>query len=410
MASLKKNISWTFAGNVAFSASQWLIVILITKMLGVEQLGIYALGMAIVSPIFMFTNLSLRSVQATDVLSQYSFTEYLSFRSLTLVVAIFVASLFAYFSGYERDVFLVILVLTTIKVFESISDVYFGMYQRSEKMEMIGRSLIYRSFLSITIAVVASIVFRDLIVILCSVVVTYLIVLMLFDMRRLDERAALGLNIFGKKARVTYKRLLIITFPLGVTLCINVLYQGFPRMLLAKYHGVELLGIFSGISYLIVVGSTVINAMGQSAIPRLAKYAKKGQNDFDKLLSKLFFMSMVVGVLGILFAAVFSDLFLSFVYSSEFLGQRKLFVLLMVLALIMYMSGVAGSALTSMQCFKEQAYISIVCIAVLIFASFPLIKSMQAEGATYAMTIAYGMKLIFELITVYFKRSKFLVR
>ncbi len=405
MQSLKKNISWTFAGNVALAASQWLVVVVVTKALGVEDLGTYALATALVSPIFMLTNMGLRMVQATDIKSKYLFADFIAYRSITTVCAIVLSALFSVYIGYNNHILLVIFAIVYVKVFESFSDVYFGMFQQRELMEHVGKSLIFRSLMIGGFSIALAYISRSLIVTVVGVACAYTCSLLLYDIRKSVDKLVFPVEHFFNKFRNEYKNLFVTAFPLGITVCVNVLYQSLPRIFIEKFHGLDALGIFAGISYFIVVGSTIINAVGQSAIPRLAKYSTQDISDFMRLFYQMLLIAAAVGVFGIIFASLFSDIFLSLVYTPEFIGNRNLFVSLMVLATIVYLSGISGCALGALQLFRIQAVISIICFIVLSVAGYPLVRSLGSLGAAYALILAYGLKLAVELIYVHIHRS-----
>src|SRR5688500_18644573 len=64
--SLRSNFAWTLTGNIGYAACQWGMLVLLAKMGSTEMVGQFALALAILTPILGFTNLQLRSVQATD--------------------------------------------------------------------------------------------------------------------------------------------------------------------------------------------------------------------------------------------------------------------------------------------------------------------------------------------------------
>ncbi|MBE1427380.1 hypothetical protein H4684_004074 [Desulfomicrobium macestii] len=85
MNRLKKNVSASFAGNVVYAISQWLLIILLAKLGGEQILGLYALALAVVSPVFALTNMNLRAVQATDAEKPVNFDSYGRFRYLSSI-------------------------------------------------------------------------------------------------------------------------------------------------------------------------------------------------------------------------------------------------------------------------------------------------------------------------------------
>ncbi len=79
--SLRSNFKWTFTGNVIYAACQWGMLSVLAKAGNAATVGQFALGLAIAAPVFMFSNLQLRAVQATDARSEYEFADYFTLRS-----------------------------------------------------------------------------------------------------------------------------------------------------------------------------------------------------------------------------------------------------------------------------------------------------------------------------------------
>ena len=405
--SLRSNISWSLVGNVSFSASQWLVVSLIAKSMGVESLGLYALGLAIISPVFMFTNLNIRSVQSTDVMNRYSFHEYLWFRVITSAAALLICCSIIVALQYDFHLVEIILLLVGLKMVESVADVYFGFFQKQERLDLVGKSLMTRSFIAVLFVVAILYTTEALVALIFSLIAAYVAVFLFYDMTRKIKSSPIIYGPLSADYGKKFFDLFITALPLGVTVSVNVLYQSIPRFMVDHYHGAAALGVFAGVSYFLVVGGTVANAMAQSATPRLAKYFFSNAHAFNVLVIKLIFLASLLGFFSIAFAAIFADQFLSLVYTPEFVGHRSLFVWVMILATLTYISGVVGSALTAMQCFKIQACISCFCLLVLFSFSYILIEPYGALGGAYAMVVAYAIKILCELISlfVFFKRQ-----
>jgi hypothetical protein len=79
---LRENFAWTLASNAIYAASQWAMLVAITKLGAPAMVGQFALGLAVAAPVFMLTNLQLRVVLATDAYNQYRHGHYLAPRML----------------------------------------------------------------------------------------------------------------------------------------------------------------------------------------------------------------------------------------------------------------------------------------------------------------------------------------
>src|SRR5690349_18837641 len=106
--SWRSNFAWALSGNIVYAACQWGMVVALAKLGNSFMVGQFSLGLAITTPVLMFTNLQLRAVQATDAKRQHPFGEYLGLRVMTTLVALSVIAAIAAFGGYERETALVI--------------------------------------------------------------------------------------------------------------------------------------------------------------------------------------------------------------------------------------------------------------------------------------------------------------
>src|ERR1700719_3524984 len=100
--SLRSNFAWTLAGGAIYSCCQWSMLAVLAKMGGGAIVGTFALGLAISAPVFMFTNLQLRAVQATDAKSQYMFAEYFTVRSGATLLGLAFMGILCLTAGYDR--------------------------------------------------------------------------------------------------------------------------------------------------------------------------------------------------------------------------------------------------------------------------------------------------------------------
>src|SRR2546430_9316589 len=86
--SLRGDFAWTLAGNLVYAGCQWGMVMALAKLSTATALGQFALGMAVTAPIFLFSNLNLRAILATDTSLEFPFRAYLRLRLLTTAAAL----------------------------------------------------------------------------------------------------------------------------------------------------------------------------------------------------------------------------------------------------------------------------------------------------------------------------------
>ena len=99
--SLKKNIGLAFAGNAVYQACQMGMLIVLTKLTSAEEVGRFALALAISTPITVFIGLNLRPILVTDVKNRNSFGEFVTLRLVTVMAALAVIASVALAGGYS---------------------------------------------------------------------------------------------------------------------------------------------------------------------------------------------------------------------------------------------------------------------------------------------------------------------
>lgn len=397
---LRRNFSWTFAGNFIYVACQWAMLMVIAKLGSPEVVGKFTLGIAIATPVVMLTNLNLRAVQATDARQKYCFSDYFGLRLLGTGVALLAIVVITIFAKYPWDTSLVILLIGCAKAFESISDVFYGLIQRHEQMERIGRSLMIKGplsllFLGIGVYFTGSVVWGAL-----GLAIAWGLVLVSYD---IGSGASVLKNAFtigdlGKPEAIalrpswnlkTLKQLFWTALPLGLVMMLISLNTNIPRYFIERYLGEHQLGVFAAMAYVMIGGNIVVNALAESASPRLAKhYASGDKAAFRKLVLQLVGVGVLLGSAVFVIALVAGREILTLLYRAEYAQQADIFVLLMLAAGIGYVSSFLGYGITAAQYFRIQTPMFVLVTAVTFASCYWLIPISGMRGAAIALIIS----------------------
>lgn len=349
--SLRANFSWTFVGNVIYMGSQWGMLVMLARLGNPAMVGQFGLGLAIAAPIIIFAQLNLRAVQATDAKEHFQFGDYLGLRLIMLMFAIAGISTFAAGSSYHQDTLLVIIAVGIAKCIESISDIYYGLFQRVERMDHIARSLILKAILSLAFFSVGIYLTQAVIWGVVGLCIAWTIGLFVYDIQLTTGR---WYHIKPTWNRKVLLQLAWLALPLGLVLMLISLSTSIPRFFIERHVGEYELGIFVAISYLERAGTTIASALGQSASPRMAKYyATSNMSAYTNLVVKLVIAGFVIGLGGIFVAVVLGKDILRLLYGAEYMRQT-LFVTIMIATGINYVASFLGYAMTAAQYFKIQ--------------------------------------------------------
>jgi O-antigen/teichoic acid export membrane protein len=414
--SLLTNFSWIFVGNLVYAGCQWAMLVVLAKFGSPEMVGQFALGLAITAPVIMFTNLHLRSIQATDSRREFLFGHYLGLRLISTPLALLITAGIIVLSGYHWEISLIILAIAVAKAFESISDVFYGLLQQHEQMDRIAKSMILKGLVSLVALASGLYLSGSLFWGIIGLVITWALILFGYDVRssamilqsfpRTSEGRTPTQSTWAEPSQPIWntqklQKLAWLAFPLGVVMMLNSLNINIPRYMIERYLGERELGIFAAMAYVMVAGSTVIDAIGQSSSPRLAKYYAIGNlSAFRRLLLKLIGIGALMGGIGVLIALFAGQEVLILLYRLEYSRYADVFLWLLIGTGIGYISSLLGYAIMAARYFRIQIPLNLVFIMVLTVASMFLIPTYNLLGAAWGTCIAFAFQLPLKCLVI----------
>jgi O-antigen/teichoic acid export membrane protein len=408
---LRANFSWTFIGNAVNAASWWAMTIVLAQLGSPEDVGQFALGLAMTAPIFMFATLRLRDVQATDIRQEFLFGDYFAMRLVTTALALLTVVGIVAVSGFEWEVSLVILATAASKAIEAISDAFYGLFMQQERLDRIAKSMMIKGPLSLVGLGLGFYLTGSVFWGVCGLAIARALIMLGYDIRNaslsLGQSATSISRLMPKDLprprwnANTLTRLAWLCLPLGLVTMLISFNANIPRYFIEGHLGVHQLGIFAAITALQKAAPTVVQALGRSASPRLAKYyAANNARAFRKLTLQLIGIGAVLGSAGVLVALVFGGLILTLLYGEEY-AMPGLFALVMVDAGLDYISTMLLFAITSARYLRIQLPLYILTTSTVAVACYLLIPIYGLQGAALAAITAELVRLGGSLVVVW---------
>jgi O-antigen/teichoic acid export membrane protein len=411
---LRRNFSWTFIGNLIYSGCQWGMLVVLAKLGNPEMVGTFTLGLAVTAPVMMFSNLQLRDIQTTDAKNHYLFNDYLGLRLITTGLALPIILWITLATGYKGETAIVIILIGFAKGLESISDVFYGLLQKHEKMDRMAISVMMKGPLSLLMLSIGTYISGSIIWGVLGLVIAWACILLIWDIpsyrwliNKFTSEGEIPDSLEGRTAKPrwqlgTIRKLIWLSLPLGLVMMLISLNANIPRYFLEHSLGKKELGVFAALAYLIVAGNMVVSALGSAARPRLAKYYAGGNvSAYQKLLFQLVAIACLLGLSGILVAWVAGGQILTIVYQPEYAKYTELLIWLMVTAGIGYVSSFLGEGMTAARYFRTQIPLFIVVTSTSAIASFWFIPKNGLKGAAIALMIAEIVRTIFTLGVIF---------
>jgi O-antigen/teichoic acid export membrane protein len=378
------NFAWAVTGNVVFALCQWVIVVALAKAGSATMVGQFSLGIAIATPILMFSNCDLRAVQATDANREFHFGEYLRLRAFTTTLALGAIALMAYLGGYGTQTALVIAAVGIAKAVEAFSDIHYGLFLLNGRLDRTGCSMMLRGVLAVAGLTTALVITGDLLRGCLAIGMVWFAVLVGFDMPR-----ARTLLTLPRPPRSTVKRLWTlarIALPMGIVTTIASVNLQIPRYFVHAWLGERNLGIFSALAYTTVAMTLIGDSLGQCVVSRLSRlFAERHHADFVAHIRLLLLLASIVGVSGIAVAHLCGSNLLRLIYSPEYAAHSHVFALLTVGAAIHFVASMLTVAITASRNFVVQVPMYVAMAACTAIGCARWIPTWGLQGAAFAV-------------------------
>ena len=378
--SLKKNVAWTFMGNVISALCQWGILIALAKIGTPEIVGQYAMGLAVSGPIMMFASLQLRKFQATDSQREFRFGDYLGLVLISSFIGWLVATGVGWWDSDNIEGLLVISVVGISKSCELIADTFYGLLQQRERLDRITKSGILHGVASmlalccgvwltgsVLIGVVGYAATRLLIIVAYDVPGAMWVLQVESDASEVSRWRRLRTVLLEIRPRWEWSRLrplMMLGLPMGVVSLLTSLQTNIPRYFVEDQLGKAELGIFCAIAALMMTGITLMRALDQSCIPRLAKLHAAGRyRELRWLFLKLVTVYLLLGVAGVWVARWGGRPLLTLIFSAEYAIHTDVLETIMQAAVASYLVGALSSALVATRCIRSQ--LPLLCLSLL---------------------------------------------
>jgi O-antigen/teichoic acid export membrane protein len=406
--SLRSNFAWALAGNVVYAVCQWGMIVALAKLGSSFMIGQFSLGLAIATPVVMFTNLHLRAVQASDARRFYSFGEYLQLRSVMTLAAIVVIGGIACLEHYERQTTMVILAVALAKGIEALSDIHYGLFQLNDRLDQTGASMMLRGVFSVLALSAGLYLTRNIFWASIALALVWLAALLLFDFRRGRRFVALLEKVqqpsrwkdsrqpeYRAKRLQRHWNLMRLALPLGLVTTMASINLNMPRYFIQSRMGEHQLGIFSALAYATVAITLVSDSLGQCAIPRMSRLYASGQlAEFRSALLQLSAIGAVLGLAGFAVARIIGARLLTMFYSREYAAASQVFIVLMLATAIHCVGGVLTSGIVSARCFRIQVPMFAIVVGSSALACWRLVPTSGLAGGALAMVVGAVVRLL----------------
>jgi O-antigen/teichoic acid export membrane protein len=392
-SSLRRNASWAFLGQGFHLGCQWLLVALFARSGGAQAAGLFALGLAVCTPVMVFANLHLRELQASDAVEQFQFRERLAVRLGALALALIAILGWCAWIGWTGEQAFAVIAVALAKVVESLADLGYGALQARERFASIATSQVLRGVAGLTFAVSTFLLTRDVGLAILALAGGWLLTVLLVDLPQIAAVIAPA-PLLPRIDRGRLGALLRQAIPLGLAGGIGAVTLMFPSYTIQHQSGTAGLGEYTAVLYLLMVGNLAALALAQAATPRLSRAHAEGDHQgFRRLVMRLGLATLALGATAIVVSWSVGGAVLELVYGPTWHLQAPLLVWLAGATATYWLATVLGCACTAARRLSLQIPIAALACLASGLTSWWFIPTAGLIGAAWSGMVT-GMVLV----------------
>ena len=253
----KNNFLWNIIGTSFNAFNSLFFMIIVTRINGTNDAGMFTLAFSTACILYIIGVYAGRIFQVTEK-ENINDKEYIVNRIITVLLMIVISILFITIKRYDIYKSSIFVIICTYKALEAFSEVLFGILQKNDLLDKVGKSFFIKSIISLIAFFVIDIMAKNVILASLMIVLANLIVIILYDVKNV-------LEVINKEEKVEIKNALRIFktgfFVFAISF-LGIYIMNAPKYAIDDYLNENLQAIYG----IIVMPATVVGLFGQFII------------------------------------------------------------------------------------------------------------------------------------------------
>lgn len=382
-----KNFIWNLIGTSFSSFNSLFFLIIVTWINGVNEAGIYSIGVAIALILYTIGEYSGRICQVTDSKCEIKDKDYIFNRIITFCLVLILGIIIVIFRNYDIHKSSIIIAICIYRGLEAFSEVLYGILQKYDYLYKVGQSYALKSIIGVIIFLIIDLLTKNLLFACVSLIVVNVFFIVVFDIVNIKKIIKLDYKVNIDNVRTIFKK----EFFVFANSFAGVFILNAQKYAIDGFWNDNIQAIYS----YIMMPASVINLFTKFVIlPFLnsfKEYVKENKIiDLKRDVKKIKIVIICFGVFCISLAYFIGPEVLSFIYGVQ-LDIFRVNLCLIILAYILYsLSYLDLVVLTTLRNTLIQFIIYILGMIIAFVGSNILVANYGINGATSACILTLG--------------------
>ncbi len=401
---------WNMVGVMLMTFQSVILLMILVRTVGITAAGIYTIANADSNLFLNIGKYGMRYFQVSDVEREYTFREYKRSRVVTSVAMMVVSTVYLLYTasqnGYSQEKVLIIWWMCLFKVVDAAEDIYIGNFQQKNRLDIGGKIMTTRMFLTITVYAVSVVISRNLLFsTILSTVVTAGIFLILREITYAPIRPS-SERMDGKNVL----KILQACFPLFVGAFLSFYIGNAPKYAIDAILSDELQAVYGFISMPVFAVGLLNNFIFNPILHEMSVlWEKRHVIKFVKKTMWQGFVVMCMTAVCIGGAYLLGIPVLSVIYSTNLTPYRSELLVLLLGGGFLALSGLLNAVITIIRFQQSLMWSYLVVTLLAFFFSNRVVARYGIMGAASLYTLLMAALCIIFIAVLVFgirKRSK----
>ena len=417
--SAKEIYFWNLLGNLAASGVSVLYLLIVTRLTSAKVADQFSLANSIGTLWIVIGLFQVRNYQGTDVNQKHSFIGYFQTRLITILAMLVTLYPYLYIVGegrYSFETILLTFLMILYRMWDAVSDLFQGLFQQRERMDIAGKTMFYRYSTSVVVLFLSILLSKSVIVGLFSLVIWNGLVIIFYETSFLKYFETIHWReLFSSNYKKDIKDIFLACWPLFVNGFILLYILNEPKIIIEKglNQGILQTGMQRdfNILFMPVFFMSLIILMVRPLITQMAiLWNREKYVEFSLIVKKLLLYLFIGGIAVTIVAYFIGTPILSLVFGVA-LSQYTLPFAILIFAGVLYaLAIVFENILTIVRKQHLLVGLYIVLLVITKLVTEPFIYQKGMLGATISFfivmfTYVIGNGLVY-LFAIHRKRMK----
>lgn len=398
-----KDFIWNATGLTLNACNSLFFLIVVRFVNGLDVAGIFTYTFALCIFLYTFIIYYNRSFQVSDTKNKFSFNKYLTCRIITSIISLVFILIFALINHFSFLEIGIVLLLTSFRIVEAISDCFYGAIQKKHQLFKTGISLSLKAILGLLFFLIIDLLTKNLLLALLALVIVNLALFFLYDIRVYRKLYTDRIKLDFTHLKPIFKACL----PIFIFSALAIYLSNCQKYILPYFESDEIQAIFG----ILIMPATVLSLVGSYLINPFINlfshhHEQKDYTSYIKSTKKLLISMGGIGALALLVCYFIGIPLLELIFQLNLSAYQGALMLIVLASIFYAMTMIFSSLLTILGENRRQTYLYFIAALIATAMAIILIPLSGIFGAVYSFLISSFVLVVLYVCLLQLKLKK----